>query len=368
MTSQGIEKTYEVESVFAEFISKNYSFSARVLNTKNECLKFISAKGRPIFVKVFRDGESAFNELKALRFLTNKKSKKLSFCVPVVLDFLKVEKKHIIVSEFVEGETIREILLRDNEDVQEVCRRMVYATAEIHASLSEDLEFSLHGSKGSSFQIEQDVQARLEALISHEGKYVLTESEIKRVLELQSCIFYIISKQAEGFPNDYYKDANPANWILANNSSKLVAVDFEGNRQVPCWVDLINILEYAKDYISTARKEALVKYYIEIREELLPAWQNKINNYDLKTMYYLFGVYRHHEQLLHRARDLTISTSDADKLFHFNGFFYHLDRMKINSDALMTLSTLSFTEKQNLEKDIYETHDIYFKALQRTTS
>jgi hypothetical protein len=349
-----------------EALFQGKSRLTRIPNTKNDCFNATSSKGSKIFLKVFKDEQSAFNEFRLLRFLKDKHSQASSFRVPAILDFLDVERHYVIVSEFIAGHTVREILMSTSENAFSICGRMVYATAEIHSSLSGNSDISLPVPRGHTFHAAQDIQPRLETLIYQEGSNVLTTAEIQRILQLQDRFLGIIAREGNGFPCDYYKDSNPANWILRSTSNELIAVDFEGNRQLPFWVDLINILEYAKDYLGIAEKQMLVDYYIEIREKLLPNWGAHLQNFDLQTMYCLFGVYRHHEQMLHRIRDLARSISNADKNFHLNGLFYHLSRLNDNLEIIRALSTLSETEKQDLRKDISEIYNTYTHAIYRT--
>lgn len=349
-------------------LSLNNSKLTKVPNTKNECFIAITSEGSPVFIKAFEDEVSAFNEFSLLNFLTDKHFGALTFRVPTVRDFLKVEGHHVIVTEFITGNTAREILLNSSQDTYTTCSRLVFATAEIHSSLSRDLDTLLHLPHAHAFQSAQDIQVRLEKLIYQEGKNVLTPTEMKRIPQLQEVFFNIISREGNGFPCDYYKDSNPANWMFTSVSNQLIAVDFEGNRQLPFWVDLINILEYTKDYLSAMEKQDLIDYYIEIREKLTPNWRISIADYNLQTMYCLFGLYRHHEQMLHRIRDLVKSNSDKDKTFHLDGFFYHLSRILNNLDVVKVLPALSDVEKQNLVSDISEIYNIYAKAINRTVN
>ncbi len=125
-------------------LSLNNSKLTKVLNTKNECFIAKTSEGSSVFIKVFEDEVSAFNEFSLLNFLTGKHFEALSFRVPTIRDFLVVESHHVIVTEFIAGDTAREILFNSSGDVYTTCGRLVFATAEIHSSLSRNLDILLH--------------------------------------------------------------------------------------------------------------------------------------------------------------------------------------------------------------------------------
>jgi hypothetical protein len=338
----------------------------KIPNTKNDCYKVTTANGLSVFIKIFKDNVSFENEARILPFLSSRHLKSLSFKVPVIRKVLNLDGLNILISDFISGNSARDILLNSSGGENAVCKRMIVATAEIHSHFLRNqdvLSSQLHNTNLRSIS---SIQSRLDTLIHQEGKNILSSTEINKIIQLLDSFFYVLTEISGDFPFDYYKDANPANWIFEANTDQLFAVDFEGNRILPFFVDLINIMEYAKSYLSTIEKTELINCYISTREKLVPGWRKSISNYNLQVLYCLFSIYRHHEQLLHRIRDFEKSGFGEHRKFHLDGFHYHLQRFKDNSRLVELLLESTPVEKIKLSKDIAGVFTIYSNAMHRT--
>jgi hypothetical protein len=195
-----------------------------------------------------------------------------------------------------------------------------------------------------------DCEVRLLRLLAAEGAF--SAAVLTRLREEVAPLFEALSAAAEGVPCDPYKDANPANWILAEGGARLVAVDFESDRRLPFLVDFINATEYAGLNLDDGQRRDLLALYLRVRGGLDTSWRRAVRDYELPLLAGLFGLYRHQEQMLHRLRDLG-AAGGCHHRWHARAFRYHLRLARLH---LAGLAGSPLTASLGRALGLYEAH------------
>jgi len=341
----------------------NYQIIKEIPDTKNNCYIISSDHSDLCFLKVFTNHTSAQVEYSLINYLWEYTTQlnvnnKFEFSVPQILELLENEQNIGLVYKYVNGKTASQLLFESNNNPFYICNKLIKATAQIHWLISSNRKIiGLNPITPIYFSPSNDCQKRLEDLLILEGKEILSVSQLTCLLDLQSAFFDILYQKADGFPCDYYKDANPANWIFQARNEKIVAVDFEGDRSVPFFVDLINILEYAANYLDVDQKSTLINKYIKMRIKLEPNLKPILEQYNLDLLLSLFGIYRHQEQMAHRLRD--IKAQEKTREWHIQGFQYHLKAFSIHIQLITKNNYLNISQKKVLLNYNNEVRKIY---------
>jgi len=318
-------------------LPSNYRLSEKFSSTKNLCYTLASnQEGKSLFMKISPDIASAKVEYDVLCYLADvliqaKNTLYDAFLVPKVYSYQLVGSLGQLVCEYIPGLTGRDLVSKINAETYNIAYQMIQATAQIHSAVSLSKLFSEDSIK-RAFGSWCDCRTRLHQLLQSEGGKMLLPKEILDIEELLEPYFDILFEKARDFPCDYYKDANPANWLFPNSKRKVYAVDFENRRFLPFFVDVLNITEYGRPYLSSQEKSELFKCYLNARISLDPTWGKTLRNYELQSLMCLFGIYRHQEQMLHRLRDL--NSNGADKDWNIRGFVFHLDYMRSSLNSI----------------------------------
>jgi hypothetical protein len=315
-----------------------YHLSRQIRDAKNCCFRLDHDHNKSLFLKVYSNRRAAESEYQAMSFLNSWQMDDRPlhdpvFRVPRITDFINFDDKNALICEFIEGDTVKQILGKHFLRPLDLYSRMVIAVAHIHELMTSFLLPGVHSLY--EFHPINDCQQRLMQLIVDEGKETFTPSEIEQIFGLQQVYFSIFDEMAEPCPCDYYKDANPANWLW-DCQQQLVAIDFESQRFVPFYIDFFNIVEYACNYLSEQDQTMLLKLYHRERLRLNPHWAITSDDCEQAVTQTFFAIYRHQEQMLHRLRDLS-KPEVAFPLWQREAYLYHLEKYNLHAIRIMSM-------------------------------
>lgn len=322
-----------------ELIGKGYSIDRIILGTKNLCYSIISPNQEKLFLKCHRDLDLALTEMRFLQIVSilihnDVPSEESRLRVPEVLDIIECSDCTGLICQFIEGENVKDLILSSSNQAYQTCSRLIFGVAQIHQWVSSYADDLFPNKTSRVFGEQNDCRSRTGILLHEESRGFLQPEEITSVQMLLSSYFQMLYDVGKGFPCDFYKDANPTNWILqTDNGHSLIAVDFETKRILPCIVDILNITEFGSHYLTKPQRHDLLRLYIDYRASLDQDWGKCAQRFDVKMLYNLFGIYRHHEQLLHRLRDLKRFGFQGSS-WHRSAFCYHKSMMVENARAI----------------------------------
>jgi hypothetical protein len=302
----------------------------RLPDTKHRCYQFAAPLGS-LFLKVHRNPSGGIIECRAIRQL--RKSLAASggsqdLRLPHAYCGFTIGRSSGFISDWIEGRTAADHLFGGGEAPFSLSTRMLLATCRIHHAFKDR----------DPVTPQSDCEHRLSELLNVEGRHVFSPDDLQCLRSRLTVFCATLNNYARGFPTDYYKDSNPANWIVTSQHL-LAAVDFESQRRLPFLVDLLNVTEYAGDYLTTPEKNRLLDIYMRARRRLDPAWGTAVAGYNIRLLLALFGVYRHQEQMLHRIRDLVAGQGRrAHPSWHKRALHYHLRAGRFHVLALHDLA------------------------------
>ncbi len=175
----------------------------------------------------------------------------------------------------------------------------------------------------------------------------------KRILRAYS----IVAESLKKSKHEYYKDHNPRN-ILIDDFGQLIAIDFETSMMLPCQIDLVSLLEFGSDYLTSRQKKSIIKDYLKTKRKVLGC------SYCVDEFMYFYEnarVQRHLELVGYISRDLMCGVSQYRQL-EATRRQYHLSSALNASLRLLEMTTVS---QRNVIKELTEgIAEIYQKDLE----
>ncbi len=174
------------------------------------------------------------------------------------------------------------------------------------------------------------------------------ESNVRYDAAAVSALIYnytIVDEHLAVLEGDFYKDANLMNWV--DSKLGVQAIDFEGDKLLPCQLDLVSLLEFGGEYYNEKEVEEALNIYIEKKQEVT---ERNIDSKKFKISYHYAAIQRHLELAGYRNRD--ISKGQNEKWckeavhYHLVKAWHHTDKLRKyeklkNGDGTERYSTLS---------------------------
>ncbi|MBT7903774.1 hypothetical protein HN587_07980 [Candidatus Woesearchaeota archaeon] len=143
--------------------------------------------------------------------------------------------------------------------------------------------------------------------------------------------YFAVNNFLVTLPRDYYKDHNPKN-ILLGFFGNVMAIDFEGNKKLPCQLDLVSLLEFGSNYVSEKDKRTLLDIYVKTRSK---EGQN-MDEFFLMG-YYASSIQRNLELFAYRSRDKLRAKYSHEKFALRFEQEYHLMQARDSCESLIQM-------------------------------
>ena len=239
-------------------------------------------------------------------------------------------------------------IIEEGCDVEEK-KRLLYGAADFLAQIhvvgtQAKEELDLGDTINEGYFIERINSVFIDQSREHGTSYDV--NEISRLLQN----YYVIDDHLIVLERDFYKDANPMNWI--DSRLGIQAIDFEGDKLLPCQLDLVSLFEFGENYISRVELDKALEKYVKQKEKLT---RKSIDMDEFKLSYHYAAVQRHIELAGYRTRD--ISTGQNEEWCR-KATPYHLKAAVCHVDKI-----LLYEKIKGIEKDKVKSLDIILDAL-----
>ncbi|MEA3514584.1 MAG: hypothetical protein U9R34_03855 [Nanoarchaeota archaeon] len=152
--------------------------------------------------------------------------------------------------------------------------------------------------------------------LSKSGKNVSHKEE----KELLFAYGITINSALQDTNKSIYKDANPKNYLVQDNGN-VVALDIESNLKVPRHLDVVSLLEFGGDYLTSHQKNTLIEYH---RNALSKIPGEDVSIEENKADYHIAAVQRHFELAGYRLGELATNSNDC--IWTRDAAFYHINK------------------------------------------
>jgi hypothetical protein len=172
-------------------------------------------------------------------------------------------------------------------------------------------------------------QKRIENILFHydDADVTITIDDDDRRAIMES--YSAIASGLRGLPTGYYSDHSPNNTVV-NDYGELVEIDFEGDKSLPCHLDLVTLLEFGSAYACEGQERSIVNEYLKEKRRLTG---KKTDLNEFMQAYPYAAVQRHLELIGYRSRDVLgmIESGSAagaaelseDRRYHLNKAVQH---------------------------------------------
>ncbi len=189
-------------------------------------------------------------------------------------------------------------IIEDNCDLFRRSELITGATellAEIHAKGTEGKEeLGLEDSVKEGYFTE-----RVSSVFVNQSRDHGVHYDMKGVSKLLQN-YHIVDEHLAVLERDFYKDANLMNWV--DSKFGVQAIDFEGDKLLPCQLDLVSLLEFGHVYLNNNEVEEAIDRYIERKQKVTG---KEIDNKEFKISYHYAAIQRHLELTGYRNRDVS---------------------------------------------------------------